>query len=86
MSNLPDFSAAGYRVIRELGRNSAGGRVVYLAQTLGNPEDSVVIKQFQFATGSNWSGFKAIEREIQVLVGLNHQGIPRYLGSLRISR
>jgi serine/threonine protein kinase len=42
----------------------------------------VVIKQFVFAqSGSDWSGFKAYEREIQVLQGLDHPGIPHYLDS-----
>jgi serine/threonine protein kinase len=46
----------------------------------------VVIKQFQFAKrGTNWSDYDAIEREIQVLRGLNHPGIPRYLGSFQTS-
>jgi serine/threonine protein kinase len=42
----------------------------------------VVVKQFCFATlGSSWSAFTAHEREIQVLRGLNHPGIPKYLGA-----
>jgi len=66
----------GYQIIKELGRNPVGGRVVYLAQTTTEPQKLVVIKQFQFAKGGEWSDFKAIEREIQVLQGLNHPGIP----------
>jgi serine/threonine protein kinase len=47
----------------------------------------VVIKQFQFAKrGTHWSDYDAIEREIQVLRGLNHPGIPRYLGSFQTSQ
>jgi serine/threonine protein kinase len=43
---------------------------------------SVVIKHFQFhQPETSWSGYGAIEREIQVLQGLNHPGIPRYLDS-----
>lgn len=75
-----------YQVIRELGHNRAGGRVTYLATdtTTGQP---VVIKQFQFAqSGSNWSGFKAYEREIQVMQGLNHSGIPRCFNSFETSK
>jgi serine/threonine protein kinase len=79
MSNLPDFSAHGYQAIKMLGSNSAGGRIVYLANDIASSQ--VVIKQFQFAKGAGWSGFKAIEREIKVLQDLNHKGIPRYLGS-----
>lgn len=82
MSNFPDFSAQGYQVIRELGRNAAGGRVVYLCQKLEAPTEQVVIKQFQFAKGSGWSQFREIEREMQVLRDLEHPGIPDYIGSI----
>jgi len=100
MSNFPDFSPLGYQVIRELGRNYAGGRVTYLAvdtNTQGNAcgrsgsalpqaQSLVVVKQFQFPGFiSNWSGFKAYEREIQVLRSLNHPSIPRYLNSFETS-
>jgi serine/threonine protein kinase len=81
MSNFPNFSSHGYQVIRELGHNYIGGRITYLA-TEPKTQQPVVIKQFQLAKfASDWSGFKAYEREIQVLQGLNHPGIPRYLDS-----
>ncbi|WP_310489118.1 serine/threonine-protein kinase [Chamaesiphon sp. VAR_69_metabat_338] len=83
MSDFPDFSPQGYQVLRELGRNASGGRVVYLCETLAEPIDRVVIKQFQFARGSGWSQFKEIEREMQVLKDLEHSGIPRYIGSIQ---
>lgn len=95
MTNSSDFSNSRhqgsrsrrrYQAIRELGHNRAGGRVTYLATdtTTGKP---VVIKQFQFAqSGSSWSGFKAHEREIQVMRSLNHLGIPRYLNSFETSK
>ncbi len=103
MSNFPELSSHGFKVVRELGHNRAGGRVTYLATTLptavsqnkslskssaltkgGTAGVPVVIKQFQFAKqGTNWSDYDAIEREIQVLRGLNHPGIPRYLGSFQ---
>ena len=68
-------------MIRELGRNRAGGRITYLARD-NKTQQQVVIKQFVFAqSGSDWSGFKAYEREIQVLQGLDHPGIPHYLDS-----
>jgi serine/threonine protein kinase len=42
----------------------------------------VVIKQFQFAKGADWSGFKELEREISILKGLQHPQIPRYIESV----
>lgn len=81
MSQFPDFTSQGYQVIRELGHNYIGGRVTYLATEVIT-QQPVVIKQFQFAqTSSSWSGSKAHEREIQVLQGLDHPGIPRYLAA-----
>ncbi len=87
MTNSSDSgSRQRYKIIRELGHNRAGGRVTYLA-TDTKTEQSVVIKQFQFAqSGSNWSGFKAYEREIQVMQSLNHSGIPRCLNSFETSK
>jgi serine/threonine protein kinase len=78
---VPNFSAQGYQIDRELGRNNTGGRVVYLAHTSDESEQQVVIKQFQFAKGAGWSEFKEIDREMRVLQDLQHAGIPRYLGS-----
>jgi serine/threonine protein kinase len=83
MSNFPDLSHQGFQVVRELGQNRAGGRVTYLA-LYGNRRLPVAIKQFQFAQqNSTWSDYEAIQREIQVLRGLNHPSIPRYLGSFQ---
>ncbi len=87
MSELPDFSKHGYQVVRELGHNSCGGRVTYLATrtslTNSHPEGFLaVIKQFQFArAGSNWSDCQSYQREIQILQQLNHPSIPPYLDS-----
>lgn len=89
MSNFPDLSNHGFKVVRELGHNRTGGRVTYLATPLNQGKMGtmpVVIKQFQFAKGNNsWSDYDAIQREIQVLQGLNHPGIPRYLDSFQTS-
>lgn len=78
MTVFPDFAAYGYQVTKELGHNLEGGRFTYLAKRLVDGH-SVVIKQFQFAKGMGWDGFKAIEREIQSLQGLKYRGIPKYL-------
>lgn len=72
-----------YKVVRELGHNREGGRITYLVtDTSLNPPQDVVIKEFRFATsGANWSGFKAYQREIEILRELDHPRIPRYLTS-----
>lgn len=81
LNKFPDFFSYGYKIIRELGCNSTGGRITYLA-TDTRTQQPAVIKRFMFALeAANWSGFKAYEREVQVLQGLNHLGIPRYLDS-----
>ncbi|GAB1537688.1 hypothetical protein NUACC21_03380 [Scytonema sp. NUACC21] len=81
MSSNPDCSAQGYQITSELGRNREGGRITWLASQLKTGQQ-VVLKQFCFAVaGSSWSAFNAYDREIQVLQGLNHKGIPRYLGA-----
>ncbi len=84
--NFPDFSPKGYHIIEELGHNHAGGRVTYLAST--NSEAKVVIKEFQFAktSGNSWAEYDTYQREIEVLQGLNHPGIPRYLDSFETDR
>ena len=81
MNDYLDFSVYGYRIVKHLGHNREGGRITYLAQEL-KTNKHVVIKQFQFATGtSDWSGYKAYEKEIQALKQLDHSNIPKYLGS-----
>lgn len=89
MGAYPDFSAQGFQIVDELGRNPGGGRVTYLAQVLpGNglgldsgKIDRVVVKQFQFAQGGGWGGYQEIDREGQILKDLKYPGIPRYWGS-----
>ncbi len=79
MNAFPDFSTHGYQITRELGYNSLGGRVTYLATEI-NTQKPVVIKQFQFAQlGASWAEYEAYEQEIKVLKKLAHPGIPRYL-------
>ncbi|MBD2292654.1 serine/threonine protein kinase [Anabaena sphaerica FACHB-251] len=80
-NHYPDFSKVGYQVIQELGRNSEGGRIAYLANDI-NSQQKVVIKEFCFAiTTADWSGVKAYEREIELLQRLNHPRIPHYIDS-----
>lgn len=78
MNNLPDFNLFGYQLIKQLNHNLQGGRITYQAIDL-KTQQSVVIKQFRFATTNNWDSYKEIEREIEVLKELNHSGIPRYI-------
>ncbi|NES18565.1 MAG: serine/threonine protein kinase [Symploca sp. SIO3E6] len=83
MSNWPKFDCYGYLIERELGSNRTGGRVTYLARDM-NTQQQVVIKQFQFAkTSSTWSDYNAYHREIEVLQGLKHRGIPCYLNAFQ---
>ena len=83
MNAFPDFSKHGYQITRELGYNSLGGRVTYLATKI-NTKISVVIKQFQFAQlGASWAEYEAYEQEIKVLQSLDFPGIPRYLDSFQ---
>ena len=72
-----------YKIVRELGRNREAGRITYLAtDTHLNPHQQVVIKEFRFALAdAKWSGFKAYQREIEVLQELDYPRIPRYLDS-----
>ncbi|MGB3238635.1 MAG: serine/threonine-protein kinase [Geitlerinemataceae cyanobacterium] len=85
VTTYSDFSSYHYQVVRELGRNPAGGRIAYLA-TDTRSQRSVAIKQFRFANfGSDWSGYDNCEREIQILRELNHPGIPQYLDSFETS-
>ncbi|BAZ09633.1 serine/threonine protein kinase [Calothrix sp. NIES-4071] len=77
-SKFPDFSQSGYIVESVLGYNLTGG-ITYKAKTVSQ-EQSVVIKQFQFATvGASWSGFDAMEREVNLLQHLEHPRIPKYI-------
>ncbi len=79
LSNHPNFSRLGYRVIQELGSNRQSGRITYLAQVLKS-EQKVVIKEFHHANiSADLSGLKAHEREIAILKQLNHSRIPRYV-------
>lgn len=78
MNNFSNFLPYGYQVLEQLNYNSQGGRITYKAREI-NTQKLVVIKQFRFATTSHWGDYKEIEREINVLKGLNHSGIPRYL-------
>jgi serine/threonine protein kinase len=78
MSNFPDLNSHNYQIIRELGRNREGGRITYLASQLDS-DQLVVIKQFRFLQESaSWQGFKAYQREIEILQDLNHPRIPQY--------
>ncbi|MFB2882059.1 serine/threonine protein kinase [Floridanema aerugineum] len=83
MSNFPDFSHYGYQIKSQLGNNSTGGRFTYLAHNI-KTQESVVIKQFQFAQlGATWSEYQAYQEEIKVLQSLHHPQIPRYLQSFQ---
>lgn len=77
-----NLSANGYQIVKYLGCNHSGGRTTYLATDLQS--NLVVIKQFQFARTAEWSGYKAVEREIQVLKSLDHPQIPKCIEALEV--
>ncbi|MGL5832763.1 MAG: serine/threonine protein kinase [Waterburya sp.] len=82
INKITDWEQHGYRLEKELGKNSVGGRVTYLATKIDTSE-LVVIKQFQFATvSSTWSNYDAYQSEMTVLRSLQHPSIPAYLDSL----
>ncbi|MDJ0718253.1 MAG: serine/threonine-protein kinase [Prochloraceae cyanobacterium] len=74
--NFPNFK--GYEVVEILSQNYQGGRFTYKAREKSSKE-TVIIKQFRFAVaGSDWSGYKALEKEIEFLQTLKYPGIPKY--------
>ena len=79
--SYPNFSAFGYQVISELGRNQEGGRIAYLANHI-KVQQKVVIKEFSLGSVvADWYGVKSYQREIQILQRLNYHRIPRYLNA-----
>ncbi len=81
MANLPDFTKHDYQINKQLGYNTQGGRITYLATQIES-QQKVVIKEFRFGLiDSYWAGYKAHEREINILEKLSHPRIPRYLDS-----
>jgi serine/threonine protein kinase len=75
-----NFENYGYQILENLSHNYQEGRLTYKAINIASGE-LVIIKQFRFVTGVDWSAHKQVEREIEVLKSLNHGGIPRYLSS-----
>ncbi len=71
-----------YEIISQLGNNSIQGRVTYKAID-SEVNQKVVIKQFKFATeSSQWSGYKSLEKEINILQQLDHHLIPKYIETI----
>jgi serine/threonine protein kinase len=80
VNHHPNFSAHGYKILEQLGQNFTGGRITYKA--IDNNQQPVVIKQFKFAQSeSDWSNYRDIQQEIEVLKSLNHPNIPYYINS-----
>ena len=81
MTDYINFEEQGYQIVEKITDNIQGGRITYKAVKI-DTQIPVIIKQFRFANSSNWDSFKEIEREIDVLRGLNHRGIPQYLDKI----
>lgn len=77
-NRFPNFAPYGYQILAILNDNPNMGRNTYKAIEIAT-QNFVVIKQFRFATTNNWDAYKQIEREIQVLQGLNHPNISLYI-------
>ena len=81
MVYISNFTNQGYEIIRELGNNSQGGRIVYLANNIKSQEQ-VVIKEFSFMQKNvHWDDYNIHEKEMTILQQLDHERIPRYLKS-----
>jgi hypothetical protein len=73
------IAECGFRVSEVLGRNVEGGRITYLGEAMTTGR-RVVIKHFSFARqDADWAGYKAHERELELLQDLEHPGIPSYV-------
>ena len=74
----------GYRLGDILGRNVHGGRLTYAAVRLVDDLD-VIVKQFSFAReDADWAGFKAHQRELEMLQSLDHEAIPDFLDAFQV--
>ena len=72
-------SINNYQIESILGQNHNQGRITYKAIDTKN-QTTVVIKQFLFAgKSSQWSGYKSLEKEINILQKLHHPKIPKYI-------
>ena len=79
MGDIPDFSLYGYQIHREL-EPYCLNRAIYVAIDIDSQE-SVSILSYPFPDDHAiaQSRFPQIEREIELLQGLQHRGIPKYL-------
>ena len=74
---MQTFTLPGYEIIEQIGINSQGGRVTHLC--LDSSQEKVVVKQFVFNRLGDWSDFKLVQREAEVLQFLDCHNIPQYL-------
>ncbi|BAZ47157.1 serine/threonine protein kinase (plasmid) [Chondrocystis sp. NIES-4102] len=69
-----------YQIVNYIQNFFEGGKRTCIAKDKNGKK--VVIKQLCFAiNNSNWSGYKALEKEIKALKSLEHPYIPRYIES-----
>ena len=78
-----NFSGFGYKIIREIYRNSHGSKISYLAKN--NQGNLVFIKQFKASFFlSDQSIFDTIQQELKLLKSLDYPGIINYIDCFEI--
>ncbi|MBD2184186.1 protein kinase [Planktothrix sp. FACHB-1355] len=86
MNNSPDSSSPRpsrnrYQPIRELGRNRENTKITYLGKDSATNQ-LVILKRFLLRKAEvRTFDYQTCQPQIQLLRGLNHPGIPRYLDS-----
>jgi hypothetical protein len=83
-SDVVDRRERGFCAREVLGRNIEGGRITYLGERRESGE-RVVIKHFSFArSDAGWAGYRAHERELELLQQLDHRAIPNFVDAFPV--
>ena len=77
-----EIIAQRYRIINILGEGGMG--ITYQAEDL-NSGERVALKALSIHRMTDWKKMELFEREAQILSGLNHPSIPRYLDYFQVN-